>query len=104
MSQPPGPSAMGSGVDDGAWGSVLGRGGFGVLWGLGRPLVAGLLRQGALQAKGRQQVVLRPSRGTECSPPRQRRGIASFSGGCAVWWCAGGVQAMLWHWRVAWCC
>ena len=38
------------------------------------------------------------------APPLGGRcGIASVSGGCALWWCAGVVRAMLWCWRVASC-
>ena len=68
-SKSPGQSAVGS-ESDAARGPVLGRVAIGVSWGLGPSLVAGLWRKGVLQAELRQRVVLPPSRGAECSPPR----------------------------------
>ena len=97
MSRFPDPSAVGSG-GDAARGSVPGRVGFGVSWGLGRPLVAGLWRQGVLQAERRQWVVLPPSRGAECSPPRwEARDCLGprWSRPVVVrWWSPGDVVAL----------
>ena len=88
---------QGSG-SDAARGPISGFEELGVSWGLRWLLVAGALCREIPQAV--PCIALRCRRSVVPSAPLLvgRRGVAPVPSACALWWCAGGVWAMLWCW------